>query len=360
MEGIWIAKNPDYPSFMATIKSPKEQLLLGTHIWTFYNDSKSCSADHSYSRNITMTGCSDEEFTCTKDGSCVSMHKMCDGKTDCLDSSDELDCWTIIHPVGYIKELSPPPENGKMNHTLDVSITIDNILEIDEVNGEFVTKYTVTRSWFDRRLVYQNLKKDLSLNTLAQVTTQTLWRPALVFQNIASKKDVEDTDFHEIWSVQKNMNHKHNYTGDISQPNNVHLFKGSDHQQIMISQYTVKWMCQFDMRWYPFDTQICSMEFYSQSSLTVLSPGSLKYIGPSDLPQHFVKHYSICSKVIQNHVGLSVEVILGRPLISNILTIFIPTILLVMISHVSKVFEEDHLEMVVMVSLTVILVQAQL
>ena len=54
------------------------------------------------------------------------------------------------------------------------------------------------------------------------------------------------------------------------------------------------------------------------------------------------------------------EVTLGRPLISNILTIFIPTILLVMISHVSKVFEEDHLDMVVMVSLTVILVQAQL
>ena len=57
---------------------------------------------------------------------------------------------------------------------------------------------------------------------------------------------------------------------------------------------------------------------------------------------------------------LVVEIVLKRPLISSVLTIFIPTLLLLVISHVSQVFAEDFLDMVVPVHLTVLLVLASL
>ena len=73
----------------------------------------------------------------------------------------------------------------------------------------------------------------------------------------------------------------------------------------------------------------------------------------------------MCPKVLgelsgKQGQGLQVTITLRRPLLDNILKTFLPTILLVLISHVSKVFRKEHPDMVMMVCLTVILVQASL
>ena len=191
-------------------------------------------------------------------------------------------------------------------------------------------------------------------------TRAKLWRPSAVFHNIASEDKLRKTDMAELWSIQFDMNNRLSYTRDSSQTNNAHMFKGSEHKQMLMTQYTIKFMCDFDMRWYPFDTQACGMDSYSASAFSVLNAESVNYTGPKELAQYIVKSFKICSKEIGVQAGVSVVIVLGRPLLSNILTIFIPTAILVIISHVSKLFEKDYLDMVVMVSLTVILVQAQL
>ena len=53
-------------------------------------------------------------------------------------------------------------------------------------------------------------------------------------------------------------------------------------------------------------------------------------------------------------------IILGRPLIGHILTVSIPTIILIVLAHMSKVFSDDYIDMVIQVNLTALLVLATL
>ena len=56
--------------------------------------------------------------------------------------------------------------------------------------------------------------------------------------------------------------------------------------------------------------------------------------------------------------AIVVEVTLGRPLVNTVLTVFVPTILLVLISFTARFFSEDYIDMVIQVNLTILLVLA--
>ena len=56
--------------------------------------------------------------------------------------------------------------------------------------------------------------------------------------------------------------------------------------------------------------------------------------------------------------AIVVEVTLGRPIINNLLTVFVPTMLLVVISFTARVFAEEYMDMVIEVNLTILLVLA--
>ena len=161
-------------------------------------------------------------------------------------------------------------------------------------------------------------------------------------------------------SVERFPKPKQQISGDTDHPKNFHLCKGSENRMLLRKQYYIEWICMFNMVWYPFDSQTCGRHFYSFNDFTALTPLTMSYEGPMELAEYFVKDIMICSQTLQNKTGISVVVTLGRPLINNIFTIFTPTILLLGIAHISRVFDKDHPDMVVMVCLTVILVQASL
>ena len=61
----------------------------------------------------------------------------------------------------YNKLLTPIPETGSQGKTLlmvNMSITIVDIVDINELAKKFTIKFTFTRDWFDFRLTYMNLK----------------------------------------------------------------------------------------------------------------------------------------------------------------------------------------------------------
>ena len=86
---LWRLESYTYPHIYATLES--EEYPLGTFTWTIYND-EACYADgNSTEVTLNFNACTDDEFNC-RDGSCVPIAGRCDGRIDCPDRTDEIDC----------------------------------------------------------------------------------------------------------------------------------------------------------------------------------------------------------------------------------------------------------------------------
>ena len=85
-----------------------------------------------------------------------------------------------------------------------------------------------------------------------------------------------------------------------------------------------------------------------------LIPEKLNYLGPQDLTQYFIRQTSM-NKTVEG--SIKVTVILGRRLLGTVLTVYIPTILLIFIAHTTNYFKSFFFEAIVSVNLTVMLVR---
>ena len=307
---------------------------------------------------MTLTGCTKNQFTCT-DGSCVTIEQRCDGKADCQDWSDEEECKAFITFPGYKKFLVPPPIGNETSLIMNISIIIDQIIAIDENNGYFEIKMTLVRYWYDSQLSYQNLKKNSAKNIISTEDMKMMWKPWTITKNIKNVDEVKKTDKGDKMTIIPNSNFK--FTRD--EKTNIHntmLFKGSENAISYERQITVNFVCNYNMRWYPFDSQRCTLEWFHAEESITLRPTSVTYSGPKELTQHIVDGVHICSMTIENRPGIIVEVILDRPLFGTILTVFMPTGILLMLSQMVRVFYRDYLDMVIGVNLTLLLVLATL
>ena len=113
---------------------------------------------------------------------------------------------------------------------------------------------------------------------------------------------------------------------------NTNTFSGRFNRLQKEETYQAIFNCQYDMFWYPFDTQICFMDIVTSHSLDKflqLQPVKLDYVGNGVVfSQYKVLATRFCSASIGGKVGIKVEVLMQRGLFSSVLTIFLPTILI--------------------------------
>ena len=267
--------------------------------------------------------------------------------------------------AGYNKFLVPPPLGNRAMLELNMSIDVVNILLINEVKGYFRTRFILLREWYDPQLNYKDLKKDSRLNLLSPAEEETVWFPEVVFENVASDEDWMEIALSKEYNVVRDIKEDDIEPMGVTAIDNTFMFSGKENYHFLNKEFTILWICHFNMMWYPFDTQTCSMQFKivnKFADLVDLNPQNLTYSGPTDLAQYIVKSYKMCRVKMHssNMERVDVEISLGRPLIANILTVFIPTIILLLISHLANVFDQEYLDMVIMVNLTVLLVLATL
>ena len=123
-------------------------------------------------------------------------------------------------------------------------------------------------------------------------------------------------------------------------------------------EHFITWKCDFVYQWYPFDTQVCRMEMVSREDNTEYHPVNLFYNPEIALNSYTLTKIKMCRTRLLDKEAIVTEVTMGRPIMNNFFTVFIPTILLLVISLTARTFTEDYIDMVIQVNLTTLLVLA--
>ena len=335
-------------------KASIRSLLLGVQDWTLYNMTKLCTSDFEFHLKIDLNNCTKSQFNCD-DGECIEMQKRCDGRVNCVDESDEIECKIIIESSSYDKEITPLPEDIEKKAEIRVSVVIKKILEINEIDQKFHVGYELALRWKDRRLKYHNLKRNPNLNFLSKAERLSVWTPSIVLSNTKSEEIIAKDD-KTIIKVIANKNFSHD-TSDSTVLKNIYIFNGDINDIEMTKILETAYICTYNMGLYPFDTQTCSMDLLPTTNLEdfcFLKSGLFNYTGPNELTQYFLKKSFMRNTVISGRNGVSIFIILGRRLLSNILTIYLPTVLLNLIGHLTTYFKPYFFEVNLISSFTVL------
>ena len=214
------------------------------------------------------------------------------------------------------------------------------------------------------------------MNVLWKKNYERMWYPKIQFKNTDLSKSHADKFL--TYRVLRDMSIKP-IVRNPGTANATNVFKGSEHKIERLQEYTYYWRCVYDLKWYPFDIQTCNMWMaspeYNQHFVKLVAK-ELEFAGSrNELTEYYVDNMRFCSS--SNGTLLVLGVTLSRPLMSSILTIYIPTLLLLMIrckssntksfciylsnpSLVAQAFANKFPDLVVQVHLTVLLVLATL
>ena len=235
-------------------------------------------------------------------------------------------------------------------------------------------QFILLMKWFETRLKFKNLKKDVSLNNFLPTEIENVWVPELTFANTEERPStvVDKKTSIAVYKIGKvNLdsiipNFKpFIFVGGFKlsetfENENIQYFSGKENYLFMRRFYNQRFLCDYQLNWYPFDIQNCFMRMEikkSNSPFIQLLVDQYKYTGPQFLTQYEV--ISITMEIRENNKGIQevfVTISLGRQLLGVILNIIIPTIVLLIISYSTNFYKDDYFESVVAINLTTMLV----
>ena len=225
------------------------------------------------------------------------------------------------------------------------------VQEIKEIEQILQLKFSLRMTWVDARLNFFNIKMKETMNVISMAELNKIWLPVIIFDNTEEGQITINDD-----KASATINRTGRGTGsDSSIGEDIDIYRGSENSITLICLYNIDFFCDYDMRWYPFDAQTCFMVMKlggGSEELLSLTPGLLKYLGPEELTQYYVKKYTIGETTLENAIGLSVSITFGRRLLGTILTVYLPTVLLNVIGHATNFFKPFFFEAVVTVNLT--------
>ena len=352
---MWQMQSQESPTAVAYSKSLRQDLALGLNTWTVSNDNE-CQIGE-VEVKFKLTTCGKDEFTCSN-GLCVSMQERCDSARHCDDWSDEIGCSLTKLPASYMKQFSPIQIINKAIVKVPVSLSlwIDDILEISEIDGSLDIKFGVYMTWIDYRITFHNLKLN-SANTISGTELASIWIPQLIFRNTRMLEETVTNDNKVILTVQRN--------GTFSKSGNdiVHeimVFEGIENPLNYERAFRKIFQCHYDMRMYPFDSQTCYIDLIlkrSDEDFVDIVPDIIEMRGDTELLQYQVLSWKIGNHQFGSKVnGVRVTIVFGRKILNQILTVYVPTLLIIVIVYSTNFFKDFFFEAVVTVNLTGMLV----
>ena len=209
-----------------------------------------------YTAHLKLSGCQETEFTC-HDGQCVKIEERCDQITHCRDQSDEDNCFLLVLRKGYNNEIAPFIYDKIRNEVdpvkVDVSTSIQNIIEISEVNHIIELKFDIVMEWYEYRVDYLNLKTEQTLNKLSEKELRSLWIPYIIFKNTDNNEAVElDGVRSRVFIIRESEFERSGM--EISEE--IEIFSGASNKLTIGQTYSKKFHCTYLLHYFPFDTQV--------------------------------------------------------------------------------------------------------
>jgi len=233
----WEAQKAGSSAVWAFAEADYESLLIGTYNWTVFNDQRCGSGRSSYSRQLSLTFCTDDEFNCD-DGSCLLLDYWCDSNfapedtqmatrlMTCKDGSDEKMCHVIEPNPNYQPKVAPSREPPTK---VDVFLSLIQILDISAMTGKIRLKFNLSLEWFDPRLNFHGNWQIGEYNVLSSEELASIWKPEFNYSNI-QQADMEVHQSPEVfvysvgnWSWKKtSLSSLYNYQVFSGRENKFH------------------------------------------------------------------------------------------------------------------------------------------
>ena len=182
-----------------------------------------------------------------------------------ISRSDEKSCQMVSLEEGYNKIVPPYTTNeellvyGKPSVEpvqVNISISLLNIVEIDEVDFSITFQFEINLEWFEYRAAFHNLKDKVYMNSLTEEDIKKLWLPMVIYENTDQKERTRlGVDWE--WTTNVFVTREGDFTNSSEEyVDETRIFKGSENRLTMQQTYAHKFQCDYKLDKYPFDHQV--------------------------------------------------------------------------------------------------------
>ncbi|XP_068203413.1 uncharacterized protein [Palaemon carinicauda] len=347
----WVIKSRLYEEITGTmILKRKGEYPVGVHEWKISGDR--CTQEKT---KFLLTSCNKDQYTCN-DGSCIPKDARCDLSVHCIDESDEIDCSVVELPPGYSQRI-PPPSVQAEPLPVYISFNVTSIKKFDLSSFSIGIDMLITLMWEDRRLKYKNIRENYRENLVG--AQSSVWIPRFKYRDgtlSAAKLDVHSQAIY-VKRLTEPM------PDDDTTILEDRLYSGQGNTLILEQELTLNFKCYFHLQMYPFDRQVCFMEFIlyelTKNLGVLMKDGDgITFTGKRKLLEYKLlsEEYRIYTRDSVSRVRILMEFQnLYGYYIGNTFT---PTLMLVVICYSCLLFDVNDFEDRIMVSLTALLVLA--
>ena len=229
----------------------------------------------------------------------------------------------------------------KILYAVNISIdfNLKDVFEILEKKMQLKLKFGIHLEWKDHRLMYHNLKNESVKNILNKEEVSRMWVPTLIFENTDDNEFVEVDKHSEIMIKRMGIP----FLSSIKEADEIYKYMGSENPIAFEEIYTKTFRCNYQLSMYPFDTQICFVYLVASSrykDTVKIIPRNIKMTGQHLLPQYVLQKWDLeYRNKTRPADGVQLRIVLTRRIVSELLTTYLPTLLLIMIVHTTNYFK---------------------